>query len=598
MGFKHKLRIRPATLPPRHPPQARHRRDGAGVRFLLNANLMAAPSLFQLSLKPSHLKRYRELAQLFFKYGQGDLLKHSALVDDPLPHHAHPPVPQEAADLARDLETRGPAFIKLGQLFSTRTDLIPPAYAEALSRLQDKVEPFPFEKVEAIVSVELGVRLSKAFSEFDPVPIAAASLGQVHRARLRSGQPVAVKVQRPGIRDVVAEDLEIFAEVAGFLDAHTELGRKYQFSDMIEQLRATLIRELDYRQEMGNLRLMGEELKPFPLLWVPSPIEDYSSGRVLTMEYVNGQKVTALSKLQKTELDGPALAEEIFRAYLHQILHAGLFHADPHPGNVFVTDDHRIALLDLGMVARLGPKLQDSLMKLLLAISEGQSERAAEIAENLGSPREDFDVAAFRARISALVSEQHSASLQRIQVGRVVMQVGQIAAETRLTVPGELNLLGKALMNLDQVGLTLWPEFNPNDSIRRNVAAIMHRKALKSLSPANLFGAALEAKELLQQMPSRMNTILQLLADNRLRLDLRAPDATELITGLQKIANRITLGLIFAGLTVSAGLLIRVETGFKILGYPGLAFLFFSIAAVGALSLAVHILLHDRKSKK
>lgn len=551
-----------------------------------------------LSLRPSHLKRYHTLVRLLAKYGLSDLVKNAPLIDDPLPQQTPSLIPARAAELARDLELLGPAFIKLGQLLSTRADFIAPVYADALSRLQNQVEPFPYEQVEAIVSVELGVRLSKAFADFDPTPIAAASLGQVHRATLRSGQVVAVKVQRPGVRESIAEDLEVFAEVAGFLDAHTDLGRRYEFSKIVEQLRISLIHELDYRQEAENLKLMRKQLEEFPLIVVPAPIDHYTSGRVLTMEHINGQKVTSLSGLAQMEIDGPALAEEVFRAYLHQILNVGLFHADPHPGNVFVTHDHKIALLDLGMVARIGPQMQDHLIKLLLAISEGQSERAAEVAERMGTPRDSYKPSAFRERIAALVSEQYSSNLNRILVGRVVVQVAQISAETGLSVPGELTMLGKTLLNLDRVGLALWPEFSPNESIRRNVADIMHRKTLQSLSPANLLGTAMEAKELIERLPARINAILTHLAENRLRVDLRAVDEGEFISGLQKIANRITQGLIFAGLTVSAALMMRVDTGFKIFGYSGLAFLFFIIAAVGAIWVAVEIMLHDRRPKK
>jgi ubiquinone biosynthesis protein len=551
-----------------------------------------------LSLRPSHLKRYHTLVRLLAKYGLSDLVKNAPLIDDPLPQQTPSLIPARAAELARDLELLGPAFIKLGQLLSTRADFIAPVYADALSRLQNQVEPFPYEQVEAIVSVELGVRLSKAFADFDPTPIAAASLGQVHRAMLRSGQVVAVKVQRPGVRESIAEDLEVFAEVAGFLDAHTELGRRYEFSKIVEQLRISLIHELDYRQEAENLKLMRKQLEEFPLIVIPAPIDHYTSGRVLTMEHINGQKVTSLSGLAQMEIDGPALAEEVFRAYLHQILNVGLFHADPHPGNVFVTNDHKIALLDLGMVARIGPQMQDHLIKLLLAISEGQSERAAEVAERMGTPKDSYKPSAFRERIGALVSEQYTSNLNRILVGRVVVQVAQISAETGLSVPGELTMLGKTLLNLDRVGMALWPDFSPNESIRRNVAGIMHRKTLQSLSPANLLGTAMEAKELIERLPARVNAILTHLAENRLRVDLRAVDEGEFISGLQKIANRITQGLIFAGLTVSAALMMRVDTGFKIFGYSGLAFLFFIIAAVGAIWVAVEIMLHDRKPKK
>src|SRR6478735_10317267 len=226
-----------------------------------------------LSLNPQHLKLYKEILRLLVKHGRGELVKDAPLFDDTLEGAPAPPVPAEAKELAIDLEKLGPTFIKLGQLISTRADFIPPSYMEALSRLQDNVEPFPFEEVEAIVAVEVGARLSKAFSHFESTPMAAASLGQVHRATLRDGRAVAVKVQRPHVRERVASDLEAMQEVAEFLDAHTEAGRKYEFVSMIEELRKSLLRELDYRQEAVNLRLLREKLASFERIIVPEPIE-------------------------------------------------------------------------------------------------------------------------------------------------------------------------------------------------------------------------------------------------------------------------------------------------------------------------------------
>jgi predicted unusual protein kinase regulating ubiquinone biosynthesis (AarF/ABC1/UbiB family) len=323
---------------------------------------------------------------LLAKYGRSDLVKDAPVVDDPLDYGPPPPVPPAAKELAEDLEKLGPTFVKLGQLISTRADFIPPAYMEALARLQDHVEPFSFSEVEAIAAVEIGARLSKAFAEFESTPMAAASLGQVHRATLRDGRRVAVKVQRPNVREQVSEDLEAMQEIAELLDAHTEVGRRYRFSEIVEELRKSLLRELDYRQEAANLRPAGREIARLPGIVVPQPIDDYSTGRVLTMDYVAGRKVTELSSLARLDVDGEGLAEELFRAYLQQILVDGFFHADPHPGNVFLTDDGRIALLDLGMTARIEPTLQERLLKLLLAIAEGQSEKAADAAIQIGEP--------------------------------------------------------------------------------------------------------------------------------------------------------------------------------------------------------------------
>src|SRR5437764_7847412 len=261
-----------------------------------------------ISLKPQHLNRYRQIGWLLAKYGRSDLVKETG-VDGTLAAEQRV-TPKEAAkadELAGDLEKLGPSFIKLGQLLSTRVELMPQAYLEALARLQAKVEPFPFDDVEKIVTSELGVRMSKAFSDFDVTPMAAASLGQVHRARLRDGRQVAVKVQRPGIRDALLEDLDALDEIAEFIDQHTTVGKRYEFCKMLEQFRKSLLRELDYRQEATNLTTIGHNLREFEHIVVPEPVSDYSTSRVLTMEYVHGKKITDLSPLPPMEFDGGAL---------------------------------------------------------------------------------------------------------------------------------------------------------------------------------------------------------------------------------------------------------------------------------------------------
>src|SRR4051812_29402518 len=329
-----------------------------------------------LSLKPEHLKRYTDIARLLIQHGRSDLVK-TMEVDLPDDQVVEGAVTGDPEKLARDLEALGPTFIKLGQLLSTRSDLLPAPYLDALARLQDKVEPFPFQEVEEIVSTEIGVRLSKAFLEFDPVPVAAASLGQVHRAQLRSGRMVAVKVQRPGIRQVILEDLDAFAQIAAVIDKHTEIGRRFAFQDMLEEFRKTLLRELDYRREAVNLVTLADHLREYRRLVIPRPVDDYTTSRVLTMDYVKGTKITELSPLALIDLDNRRLAEDLCKAYLDQILVDGFFHADPHPGNLLVTADGRLALLDLGMVARIDPAMQEQLLKLLLAVSAGEGGQAA-----------------------------------------------------------------------------------------------------------------------------------------------------------------------------------------------------------------------------
>ena len=552
-----------------------------------------------ISLRPQHLNRYRQIAWLFIKYGRSDLVKETGL-DETLAAEERT-TPKEAAkadELAKDLEKLGPTFVKLGQLLSTRVELLPRSYIEALTRLQDKVEPFGFADVEKTVISEIGVRMSKAFADFESTPVASASLGQVHLARLRDGRAVAVKVQRPGIRDAMMEDLDALGEIAEFLDHHTECGKRYQFTQMLDQFRKSVLRELDYRLEANNLTAFRKQLKDFERIIVPAPIDDYCTQRVLTMEYVPGKKITEMSPLARMEFDGAALAEELFRAYLDQILVHGFFHADPHPGNVFLTDDYRIALLDLGMVGRIAPRLQEDLLQLLLAISEGRGEEAAQIAIKIGARREGFDEKEFTRKISELVVVQKSATVEQMEVGRLVLEVTQTSAESGILVPPELTLLGKTLLNLDQVGRTLEPEFDPNASIRRNSAEILQKSVWKSLSPGNLFSGVLELKDLLQRLPARLNKFIDAIADGEFKVKVDAIDERKLMVGFQKVANRITVGLIVAALIVGAALLMRVDTTFRIWGYPGLAIIFFLGAAAAGVVLLINILFYDKSSKE
>jgi predicted unusual protein kinase regulating ubiquinone biosynthesis (AarF/ABC1/UbiB family) len=293
------------------------------------------------------------------------------------------------------------------------------------------------------------------------------------------------------------------------------------------------------------------------------------------------------------ELNGAALAEQLFRAYLKQILVDGFFHADPHPGNVLVTDAGEIALLDLGMVGRIAPHMQEPLLQLLLAISEGQSDDAVGFALKLGEVRPDFDEPEFSRRVADLVGRHQDAELRNMQVGKAVLEIGRISGDVGLKLPSELTMLGKMLLNLDQIAEALDPTFNPNASIRKNAAEIMRGRLLKSASPGNMFSGVLELKEFMERLPGRVNKILDTVANNQLEVKVDAIDEARLMAGFQKVANRITLGLLLAALIIGAAMLMQVETSFRILGYPGLAIIFFLLAAGGGIALMLSILLKD-----
>jgi len=551
------------------------------------------------SLKPHHLKLYKDILRLLMKYGHSDLTRE--ITADELETDAQPREPGKESppeELVDDLEKMGPTFVKLGQLLSSRADLLPEPYLQALARLQDRVKPFPAEQAEQIVENELGARLSKAFSWFDPEPMAAASLGQVHRAALRDQRPVVVKVQRPGIRQQIAEDFAALEKVATLLDEHTEIGRRYRFSKLLDEFKTALAHELDYEHEAANLVHLAANMAEFPRLRVPLPIQDYTTRSVLTMDYIRGTKITQLSPLSRLDIDGPQLAEELFRAYLKQVLVDGLFHADPHPGNVFLADDGRIALLDLGMVGRTTPGMREQLLKLLLAVSEGEGETAVEIVLRISQTSEEFDLPEFRRKIGQVVLEQETADLQRLNIGKALLRVGKISSDTGLSAPAELTLLGKTLLQLDQIGQILAPEFNPNESIRRNAVQLLRQQLWRSSSPARLWGPLLEAKDFVGGLPNRLNKILDALGNAELELKVKTPDAGHLLAGFQKIANRITMGIILAALIVSASLLMPIQTSFRLFGYPGLAILCFLLAASGGVCLVLSILIKDYKDRR
>ena len=297
-------------------------------------------------------------------------------------------------------------------------------------------------------------------------------------------------------------------------------------------------------------------------------------------------------------MDGAPLAEELFKAYLKQVLVDGLFHADPHPGNVFLTDDGHIALLDLGMVGHTTPGMQENLLKLLLAISEGNSDEAADLVIRISEKTEEFNPTEFRRRIGQLMASRQDQGLQQINVGKSLLEVSKNAADNGLFAPSELTLLGKTLLQLDEVGKILDPAFDPNASIRRNVGELMSQRMGKTATQGSLFSSLLEMKHFVGGLPSRLNNIMDAIANHELEVKIKAVDAKLVMEGFQKIANRITTGIILAALIMGASILMQVQTSFRIFGYPGLAILCFLAAAVGGFWLVFNIFVQDQKGRK
>lgn len=413
-----------------------------------------------LSLRPEHLKRYKDMALVLMKYGRADLVR-SAGLDETIEGMQDVQVsPAKMEELAADVEKMGPTFIKLAQLLSTRADLLPQPYIDALTRLQDKVGPFPFTEVEQIVAGELGVRISKAFSRFDATPIAAASLGQVHRAALRDGREVVVKVQRPGIREEMSKDMDVLGDMAAFLDTHTEAGRKYEFTPFLEEFRKNLLRELDYRLEARNLVIFSNNLRDFDRIVVPQPVEDYTTSRVLTMDYISGRKITSLTPLGKIDLDGYQLAEHLFQAYLQQILIDGFFHADPHPGNLLVMDTGHLAFFDFGMVGRITPGLQSKMIDAFFHVVGRDTGGLAQDLINLDFLKPGVNPESVRPVVEGLFRHYINLKLGDVNFKELTYDLAEVMYEYPFRLPSNFTYIIRALMTLEGIGLVTDPGFS------------------------------------------------------------------------------------------------------------------------------------------
>lgn len=594
-------------------------------------------------LTPRYIPKLAAIIGLFTRYGLLDFAKKQGLLAlqnvDAADDGEEPDREDnnKAKAFRKRLVALGPAYIKLGQVLSTRPDLLPPEYIRELENLQDNVPPMSREDVETTIEEDLGARISKLFSSFEYEPIGSASLGQVHAATLRNGREVVVKVQRPSLREQLGEDIEFFREMAGFLTAHTGAGERIDLVGVVQQVERSLIDELDYRTEAKNGATFRKALATFPHLLIPRVVDAYTTHRVLTVERIRGVKISEIPPITRIEYNFNFLAEEFARAYLHQIAVVGHFHADPHPGNVFVvlparenpltpleaeTSDRReamreaatplarseqearkesitattpspfdpkLALIDFGMTAHLTDRLKNSVVRLLLSIAENHGDTAAETLIEMGEHPEDFDRKSYVAEVSALIARNVDQTIGDTPAGLVLYEMIAIGYRRGLKLPAELTLLAKALFNLDAVTRALDKNFNPTETIREYTSEIANERAKRDLSPARMFKIATETSDLIAALPHRLDVLTARMAANDFAVRVDTPQLGKLLDGMQKIANRVFTGLVLAGLLVASGQLLPY---WRRLGLAG-----FVIAAVIALYMIVSILVTDRKGR-
>ncbi|MCF7751921.1 hypothetical protein KQ945_14270 [Bacillus subtilis subsp. subtilis] len=494
-----------------------------------------------------------------------------------------------------DLESLGPTFVKLGQMLSTRPDMVPVEFATALERMQEKVAPIPVERIYQIIEQELGASVSKLFASFDPVPLGCASIAQVHRAQLHDGRDVAVKVQKPEVAAQLRSDLEVLRSFALAADHLTQVGRRVRLRDWLNEFAKTLMQELDYQAEAENLQRFGQHLKPFKPLWVPQPIWDYCSHRVLTMELANGVRVDMIPDVHRTEEPMAPLAAALIRGYIDQIFVHGEIHADPHPGNLRVTPQGKLAIFDLGMVAHMPPRLRERLLKLLFAAVDGRGEEVADEIIGISTRLESFDEERYLRETGQMIARY--AANSSFSEGRVVLDLVRIATASGLRTPPELSLLGKALLNLETVCRLLCPDLDTRRIVEKQLQHVMRARLKKSLSAANLASEAMEIQQLLREGPRKMSDILALLAENRLQMKVTGLEESRLMENLQKIANRVSAGIVTAALILAAAMMMKVDTGWHLFGYPAIAFTLMLIGVALGLGIILSALIFDRRAR-
>lgn len=547
-----------------------------------------------MKVLPENLQPYMRLMRFMLKYWNSSLLEYatSQALDKEDGPTAKQSFDQSPEELVLDLKNMGSTYVKLGQLLSTRPDLLPKSYLRALADLQDNVESIEFEGIKEIIEQELKADPYTIFKAIDEQPLASASIGQVHKAVLYSGEVVAIKVQRPGIEEQFIEDIKTLENIIDFAVKHSEITRKYAFKDILQELQQVLFKELNYHIEANNLITLHQNLINYENISVPLPYLDFSSKRVLTMQFIDGKKITSVP-VYAMRPDSKELAHELVSAYLQQILKDGFVHADPHPGNVHYTFNRQIALIDLGMVANISKSMQEYLIQLLLALTNREALDAAEILISISTLNKDTEIGQFKKDIIHLIVNYHNTSKEELGLGKLLIQLNRIAAEHHMKLPPEINILGKVLLNLEQIIAHLDPQYDYYNGIERNLIKILKDNIKDDFKAEKLISFFIEGKRLLRFLPKRMNEVFKHFAKNDFKVTIDAIDEKRITDGFQKVANRITLGLILASMILGASILMQVPSKFTIFGYPGLAIIFFLLSAIGGIILSFIIIFKD-----
>lgn len=557
----------------------------------------------QITFPASQLKRFKDLGFFLFKYGNPEELSKLGITEILHPESMPKPITGDSThgqlldDLSTDLEKAGPTFVRIAQHLSKRPGLMPPDYIDALTSLNEARPAMNREELNKIFLAEFGKSIETLFSSFDYYPISSSVFFQTHRATKSSGKRVVVKIMRPGILESTSADLHDLGQIVEFVNK-MEATKQFDYKAIFNELQNLIHAELDFRQEVHNLRILKENLAELDHIIVPSPVEHLCSQQVITTEYIDGIPLSRANLSGLLSAERAKLAQQVFHAFLRQYLIDGFVHSSFKLENIYFTSTGNIALLDLGAVVHISKRVQQEIIKLLMALNEGRGDRIATLLPQIGLAKENFDEAAFRQLIEELVMITHSSAEDRLEVARVFVGIGQAVAKFGITLPSELTFFSNALVAMDKVSDIIDPHFDSRTFLKKNISMILRDNAIKSFSVAHFFESLMESIRLLEKMPAKVGKILDSAADNEFKITVQAIDERILISGFQKIANRITVGLILAALIMGAAQLMQVQTKFQIWGYPGLAILCFLAAAICGFALVIEVLVSDRLAER
>jgi len=473
------------------------------------------------------------------------------------------PATREGARAFRlGLEELGTTYVKLGQLLSSRPDLLPDVYINELGELVDDVPPFPFAEAQRIIDDEIGL---DAFARLDEEPLACASIAQVHGALLRTGREVIVKVRRPGIEEQVALDLELLGSLSTFAEGHSETARLVQMEALADDLEAHLTAELDFIEEAHGSELIAKLVAEHELLLVPEVIHPYVTERVLVQERIAGERVTPAHGVERERAQ--ELARELFRAYVQQITVHGVYHADPHRGNILLTPDQRLGLLDFGLLGRLDADTRGALGLLLLALAQNRADDVADLILGLSLTTLQSDEAGFVHELRRKLPRYHWRPLTGIRAGEALADLQRIALAHGISLPTSFALVGKTLSQADEVARALDPELDPIELLEEDGLEVMLQETERRLEPGNLLALAYTQLEPLVRMPRRVGQLVGRLEQGTLKIGIQPTGLDELEHVARSTANRLGAAMIISALLISSALMARVNETVALVGF-------------------------------